>query len=263
MEMNWPNTLTGLCVGLLVGMTGVGGGSLMTPILVLFFGIAPATAVGTDLWFAATTKMVGGVIHQNRGRVDWPVVGLLGLGSVPASLATLTWMRRTATAQMTSGVMLKTLGVVLILTATTMLFAKRFQALSRMEHSQQTIRWIHWLQPIATVVAGAILGVLVTLTSVGAGAMGTAMLRYLYPTRMKPPVLVATDIVHAIPLVMIAGSGYLLLGDVNLKLLAQLLVGSIPGIIVGSLVSGWMPDRVLRTAIALALVAVSGKLLWS
>lgn len=257
--MDWPNTLTGFCVGLLVGMTGVGGGSLMTPILVLLFGIAPTTAVGTDLWFAATTKVVGGAIHQNRGRVDWQVVGRLGLGSVPASIATLAWMHRSATAQITSGVTLKALGVVLILTAISMLFAKRFQAMGRMEQSE-TLRWV---QPVVTVVAGAILGVLVTLTSVGAGALGTAMLRYLYPVRMKPGVLVATDIVHAIPLVMIAGSGYMLMGNVNLRLLAQLLLGSIPGIVVGSLVSGYVPDRVLRPAIALALVAVSGKLLWS
>jgi len=258
MELNWPNTICGLCVGLLVGMTGVGGGSLMTPILVLVFGIAPATAVGTDLWFAATTKVFGGVIHQNRGRVDWPVVGRLGLGSVPAAIATLAWMHRTAMAQITRGVMLKALGVVLILTAVSMLFAQRFQAIGRAD--QQRLARI---QPIATVLAGAVLGILVTLTSVGAGALGTAMLRYLYPTRLKPAALVATDIVHAIPLVMIAGSGYLLMGNVNLRLLGQLLLGSIPGIVVGSLVSGYVRDGMLRAAIALALVAVSGKLLWS
>ncbi|MBV8342501.1 MAG: sulfite exporter TauE/SafE family protein, partial [Gammaproteobacteria bacterium] len=237
MVMDWANTLTGFFVGLLVGATGVGGGSLMTPILVLLFGIAPTTAVGTDLWFAATTKVVGGAIHQNRGRVDWQVVGRLGLGSVPASLATLAWMHRTATAQVTSGLTLKALGVVLLLTAISMLFARRFQALGRAEH----VDIVRWLQPVVTVLGGAVLGVLVTLTSVGAGALGTSLLRYLYPTRMKPAVLVATDIVHAIPLVMIAGSGYLIMGNVNLPLLGQLLLGSIPGIVVGSLVSGYMP----------------------
>jgi len=258
--MDWPSTLSGLFVGLLVGMTGVGGGSLMAPILVLLFGIAPVTAVGTDLWFAAATKVVGGVVHQNRGRVDWQVVGRLGLGSVPASVVTLGWMHRTAMHHVTSGLTLKALGVVLILTAISLLFAQRIQAVGRTAYAQALIKRA---QPIATVLAGATIGVLVTLTSVGAGALGTAMLRYLYPMRMKPTVLVATDIVHAIPLVIIAGSGYLLMGDVNLRLLAQLLLGSVPGIILGAYLSGHVPDRVLRSGIALALVAVSGKLLWS
>jgi uncharacterized protein len=259
-SMNWLNVAAGLGVGLLVGITGVGGGSLMTPILVLLFGIAPATAVGTDLWFAAITKIVGGAAGQSRGRVDWRVVRRLALGSLPASVLTLLWMHQTGTSQVTRGVTLKALGIVLVLTALAMLFTDRIAdyAKSLRIQSQQNFARV---QPVMTVVAGAILGVLVTLTSVGAGALGTVMLRYLYPLRMKPSVLVATDIVHAIPLVLIAGSGYLLLGDVNLPLLGQLLLGSIPGILIGSFISGRAPDRVLRIAIALALIAVSYKLL--
>ena len=182
--MNWLNTMAGFGVGLMVGLTGVGGGSLMTPILVLLFGIAPVSAVGTDLWFAAMTKMVGGSVHQTKGSVDWQVLRRMWLGSIPAAVATLFWMYHTGIAQSKPRFLLVALGGVLLLTAIAMLFMSRVHnfAASLRKGSPQRFKF---LQPPVTVLAGAILGVLVTLTSVSAGALGTAMLLYIYPLRMK------------------------------------------------------------------------------
>ena len=257
--MDWAHSLAGLFVGLLVGMTGVGGGALMTPLLVLLFGVAPATAVGTDLWFAALTKSAGGFVHGRSGTVDWEVVKRLCWGSLPAALATLVALQFLGVGK-TGGVLVNTLGAVLILTAVAMLFKKFFHAIGQQLRTRLPEDFKR-AQPALTVLAGAILGVLVSLTSIGAGALGAVMLVYLYPFRMKPTRLVGTDIVHAIPLTVVAGSGHLLMGNVDLALLLTLLAGSLPGILVGSLISTRAPELVLRMLIGLALVAAGAKML--
>ncbi|MBL8752130.1 MAG: sulfite exporter TauE/SafE family protein [Planctomycetes bacterium] len=258
--IDWINPVAGFAVGALVGVTGVGGGSLMTPILVLLFGMAPAAAVGTDLWFAALTKVVGGAMHHRRGGVDWQVVRRLALGSLPAAAATLWWLQLSGGGQGRSGTLVATLGGVLIATALAMLWKARVQGLGRAQRLGSPTSFKR-MQPVATVAAGALLGVLVTLTSVGAGALGTVLLVYLYPLRMTPARLVGTDIVHAIPLTVVAGLGHLWLGNVDLALLGQLLLGSVPGIVLGSLLGARAPERVLRAAIAVVLAAVGTKLL--
>lgn len=257
--MDLPSAVAGFGVGLLVGLTGVGGGALMTPILVLVFGMAPAAAVGTDLWFAAITKMAGGAMHHSKGSIDRQVLLRLCLGSLPASVLTLIWLYATGGVQVKSGLILNALGAVLVLTAIAMVFKTRTQAMGlalRKNAPDQFKR----AQPALTVLAGATLGVLVTLTSVGAGALGAVMLVYLYPFRMTPARLVGTDIVHAIPLTVVAGTGHLLMGNVDLLLLGQLLVGSIPGVLIGAHFSHKTPDRLLRLIIASMLAVIGLKL---
>ena len=257
--MDLMHAVAGFLVGAMVGMTGVGGGALMTPVLVLLFGVAPTTAVGTDLWFAALTKIVGGFMHHQKGSVDWQVLRRLCLGSLPASLATLAWLHLGDHEQIRQGLILQALGGVLILTAAAMLFRAYSQAWGTRRRTRMPERFKR-AQPALTVLAGAILGFLVTLTSVGAGALGVVMLVYLYPLRMKPARLVGTDIVHAIPLTIVAGTGHLMMGNVNVGLLANLLVGSVPGVICGSLLGAKVPESLLRTAIAVVLTAVGVKL---
>jgi uncharacterized protein len=259
--MEWlANAVAGFGVGTIVGITGVGGGALMTPILVLLFGVTPAAAVGTDLWFAALTKIVGGAVHHKQGRVDRPVLKLLCLGSLPAAVLTLIWLHSGEGGKVQNALLMQALGVVLLLTALAMLFKKRAQDFGQRLRTVSPVDFKQW-QPALTVVAGVILGVLVTLTSIGAGALGTVMLVYLYPFRMTPTRLVGTDIVHAIPLTIVAGTGHLLLGNVDLLLLLQLLCGSVPGIVIGSLLAGKLPERGLRIAIAAVLVLAAFKLL--
>lgn len=256
----WVNAIAGFGVGAVVGVTGVGGGALMTPILVLLFGVAPAAAVGTDLWFAAITKIVGGWVHHSKGSVDHEVLRWLCWGSLPTSVATLAWLHFSHAAKMNSGVLMTALGTVLLLTALAMVFKKRAQAVGLQLRTLSPVDFKR-AQPVLTVLAGAILGLLVTLTSIGAGALGAVMLVYLYPFRMTPSRLVGTDIVHAIPLTIVAGTGHLLMGNVDLALLGTLLVGSIPGIVVGSLLGSKLPEQALRTAIAVLLVVAGVKLL--
>ena len=250
----------GLGVGFMVGLTGVGGGALMTPLLVLAFGQAPAVAVGTDLWFAAITKIAGGSLHHGRGNVDWQVLRRLCLGSLPAAVLTLVWLRFDGGHQLRNGLILNTLGAVILLTALAMIFRRQIQSVGRGLRLNAAERFKLW-QPALTVLAGAVLGVLVTLTSVGAGALGAVMLAYLYPLRMTPRRLVATDLVHAIPLTMVAGTGHLLMGNVDGGLLAVLLLGSIPGVLLGAHFSDRAPERIIRLAIATVLVVVGSKLL--
>lgn len=260
--MDWMNAVAGFGVGVMVGVTGVGGGALMTPILVLLFGVAPAAAVGTDLWFAAITKLVGGAVHHSKGSVDWQVLRRLALGSLPTSIVTLTWLHLVGMGQMKNGFILNALGVVLLLTALAMVFKKRTHALGQRLRSTAPEQFKR-AQPALTVVAGAILGFLVTLTSVGAGALGAVMLLYLYPWRMTPARLVGTDIVHAIPLTLVAGTGHMMMGNVDFSLLGGLLLGSIPGIVLGSLIGSKTPENLLRFAIAVVLTGVGAKLVMS
>lgn len=253
------NVAAGFGVGLLVGLTGVGGGALMTPILVLLVGTAPAVAVGTDLWFAAVTKAVGGAVHGWRGGIDWQVARRLWAGSLPAALATLAWLQHSGNGGARNGTILVALGIVLLLTAAAMVLKNRLHAWGRgwrVGDPQHFKR----MQPAGTVLAGAVLGFLVTLTSVGAGALGAVMLLALYPLRMVPARLVGTDIVHAVPLTLVAGLGHFWMGHVDFRLLTGLLAGSLPGIALGSMASGRLPEPVLRVAISLVLFAVGVKL---
>lgn len=254
------NPLAGFLVGVLVGFTGVGGGALMTPLLVFMFGVAPLTAVGTDLLFATATKTVGGLVHGTLGAVDWLVLRRMWLGSLPAALLTLAMIRYFPPSAGLASLILLMLGIALALTGLAMLFKAALHRLGQRLRTDWPERFKH-LQPALTVGAGAVLGFLVTLTSVGAGALGVVMLVYLYPYRLKPPRLVGTDIAHAIPLTLVAGLGHLSLGNVNFQLLGSLLIGSIPGIILGSLLSHRANAAWVSRAIAVMLLIIASKLL--
>jgi uncharacterized membrane protein YfcA len=250
----------GAFTGVLVGLTGVGGGSLMTPVLLLFFGTTPMAAVGTDLWFAAFTKMAATKVHNGRGLIDWQVVQRLWLGSLPASALTMAWLAQTPMTAHSSGWLKGAIAVAILVTALAMLFQKQLHALGRKlrigdaEHFKA-------MQPAMTVFCGATLGFLVTLTSIGAGALGVVFLAYLYPLRLTPQRLIATDIVHAIPLAMFAGIGHLIAGNVDVNLLVNLLIGSLPGVLVGALLSARLPQLALRRSLSTILVIVGVKLL--
>ncbi len=250
-------SISGVAVGMLVGLTGVGGGSLMTPLLVLVFGFHPAAAVGTDLLFAAGTKTVGTAMHGWRETVDWRVVRRLAAGSMPGAVLTLLLLSRTGIdSRAASHLISVVLGVALLLTAVSVLFRPQIVALAaRYLPPPSPGRVAGW-----TVATGAALGVLVTLSSVGAGAVGFTALLLLYP-RLPMVRLVASDIAHAVPLTLIAGLGHWMLGTVDLSLLGALLVGSVPGILAGSYLATRAPDLVLRPVLAATLVLVGGKLI--
>ena len=250
-------SLAGVLVGLIVGLTGVGGGSLMTPLLVLVFGVAPATAVGTDLLYASATKAVGTTVHGWRGTVAWNVVARLAAGSVPATIVTLLVLSRASGKVNTGHAISVALGVVLILSAVAALFRPRIVAFLT-----PRVGPVGREHPVVlTVVLGAVLGVMVSLTSVGAGALGMTALLILYPT-LPVGKLVGSDIAHAVPLTLLAGTGHWLLGSVDGALLVSLLCGSIPGIIVGSLISSRVSDRWLGPILATVLLLVGIKLLF-
>lgn len=254
--------VAGAITGFLVGLTGVGGGALMTPLLLLMFGVAPLTAVGTDLWFAAITKLFATRIHHAHGLIDWSVVCRLWMGSLSASVLTLLWMHAHPVDH-TALTLLKTMiAVAVLLTAAGILLQKQLHALGRKLRIADADNFKSW-QPALTVLAGAVLGALVTLTSVGAGALGAVFLAYLYPLRLTPPRLIATDIVHAIPLALFAGAGHLLMGNLNFELLGNLLLGSVPAVIAGAMLSARLPHGLLRAALALVLVVVGAKLVWT
>lgn len=250
---------SGLLVGLLVGITGVGGGSLMTPLLVFLFGFKPAVAVGTDLLFAAITKTGGVWVHHGSHKsVEWKIVGLLSLGSLPAALATIAVLRHyAAIGKEISHVMTFSLGIALILTALALIFRHTVQKAGLQTETSGPGRFGH-LQGPATVLLGIVLGVLVTLSSVGAGALGTVALLFLYP-RLPTVKIVGTDIAHAIPLTAIGGFGHLSMGNVNFALLGSLLIGSLPGIWVGSHISAKIPEKVLRPILATVLMLIGFK----
>ena len=260
--MDFMLVCAGALTGLLVGLTGVGGGALMTPLLLLVFGVAPLAAVGTDLWFAAITKLFATRVHHGHGLIDWSVVKRLWLGSLTASAATLIWIKLHPVEE-SAVVLLKTaIAVAVLLTAVGLVFQRRLHELGRRLRITDSVHF-KALQPPLTVAAGAVLGVLVTLTSVGAGALGAVFLAYLYPLRLTPPRLVATDIVHAIPLAIFAGLGHLVIGNVDIRLLGNLLVGSIPAVLIGAMLSARLPHRFLRRLLALVLLAIGGKLIGS
>jgi hypothetical protein len=260
MTFNWINCVAGFGVGALVGLTGVGGGSLMAPIMILVFGMAPTAAVGTDLWFAGTTKIFGAWIHGKKGTIDKQIIVRMFCGSLPAAVLTLIWLWMSGASPNHNQLMFKALGGTLILTSVAAMFRKRVHSFGERMRGTRPIEFKR-LQPALTVVAGAILGFLVTFTSIGAGALGAVMLLYLYPIRLNASKLVGTDIAHAIPLTLLAGVGHLLLGNVNVELLLNLLVGSIPGIALGSFASTHAPDKIVRFAVSLMLAVVGAKMI--
>ncbi len=254
--------LAGLVVGFIVGLTGVGGGSLMTPLLIFFFGVKPHLAIGTDLLFAAFTKM-GGTVSMARQRiVPWRLVGTLSAGSIPAALVTLYVLHSVGPADpAVQRVMTTTLGIALLLTAAATLYkavrgkqAPRSVAADQLALATQPR---HWSLPL---LFGALIGTLVTLTSVGAGAIGVTVLMILYPL-LPLPRIVAADIAYAVPLTLVAGLGHASLGSVDWPLLAKLLAGSLPGIWLGSRLVLKTPDRVIRSLLSLLLAYAGVKLI--
>jgi uncharacterized membrane protein YfcA len=252
----------GFFVGLVVGLTGVGGGSLMTPLLIFGFGIKPYLAVGTDLLFAAGTKF-GGALGLARAKlIDWPVVGLLSVGSIPAALATIFTLRQMGPADpAVQTVMTTTLGGALLLTAAATLYkafrgkaAPRHLAPEELAHATRPRHWSH------PVLFGAVIGTLVSLTSVGAGAIGVTALMLLYPA-LPLPRIVAADIAYAVPLTLVAGLGHASIGSVDWPLLAKLLAGSLPGIWLGSRLGRHAPDRVIRSLLSLLLAYAGVRLI--
>jgi uncharacterized membrane protein YfcA len=249
-------TVSGFAVGLLVGMTGVGGGSLMTPVLILLFGINPATAVGTDLLYAAATKSAGSVVHGINRSVDWRVVLRLAAGSVPMTILTIAALSQLtikgdATQHLISGV----LAFALLLAAATLIFRRQIVAryapfMGALRPNQITA---------LTVIVGGLLGVLVSISSVGAGAIGVTALVLLYPG-LPTARIVGSDIVHAVPLTLAAGIGHWYLGSIDWEIFAALIVGSVPGIVIGSYAATRVPETALRLVLAVTLLAVATKL---
>ena len=252
----------GAMTGLPVGLTGVGGGALMTPLLLLVFDVAPLAAVGTDLWFAAITKLFATRMHHDHGLIDWPVVRRLWLGSLTASALTLVWMKLHPVDETAVTLLETAIAVAVMLTALGMLFQKSLYALGRKLRTSDSDQF-KALQAPLTVQSGTALGMLVTLTSVGAVALGTVFLTYPYPLRLTPPRLIASDIVHAIPLAIFAGMDHLLIGNVDFGLLGNLLLGSIPAVFVGAMLSARLPHLLLRGVLAMVLLLIGAKLWWT
>lgn len=249
-------SLSGFFVGLLVGFTGVGGGALMTPLLVLLFGIRATTAVGTDLLYACVTKTVGTAVHGFSGTVEWRIVSRLAAGSIPATILTLIILSHyERKLEASSNVITTVLGFALILTAVSILFRKWILNALADAASKLTPR----STTLLTVLLGAILGALVSLSSVGAGAIGVTFLLILYP-KLPASKLVGSDIAHAVPLALAAGIGHWYLGSVDWPVFLSLIVGSIPGILLGSYAARHIPDTALRMALAAILIVVAAKL---
>ncbi len=253
-----PYSIAGFVVGVIVGLTGVGGGSLMTPLLVLGFGISPVTAVGTDLLNAGFTKIGGAATHALKGHVDWRVAGLLASGSVPGAILGLIALSLLPKAGPATQVVVSTsLGVMLVLTALAIAFRAQQLAWAK-SHTGQG--WLATHQVGATVVMGFLIGLAVTLSSVGAGAIGVTALVLLFPL-LATTRIVGTDIAHAVPITLLAGLGHAFFGNVNWWLLASLLVGSLPGIFLGSQLTARIPEKVLRVSLVAVLLFAGTKLL--
>jgi len=252
--------LCGLVVGTLVGLTGVGGGSLMTPLLVLVFGVPPAVAVGTDLLFSASTKLVATASFGFSRRVDWRIVMRLAIGSVPAAAAVLLWFWLDHRPPgVVDQLISRCLAVILSVAAAALLLHESW----RRWGLKSTAAWFlgnERHKVLLTIVTGALLGIGVTMTSVGAGALGVAALVALYPLRLPSDRLVATDIAHALPITAIAAAGHAVLGHVDLRALACLLVGSIPGVLIATRATIRFPPQLTRSLIAIMLAVVSVRL---
>ncbi len=254
--MDWIAIVSGFGIGAVIGMTGVGGGSLMTPLLISVFKLHPALAIGTDLWFAAVTKSGGAVAHHRLGHVDYRIAGLMLAGSIPAAIATIALMHWTGITQSWANALTVSLGIALLLTAVTVAYRQAWHALG--------LKLERWLperrKATLTVASGVLLGVLVSLSSIGAGAVGATLILLLYP-RLPAHRLVGTDIAHAVPLTLIAGIGHATLGHVDWPLLAALLAGSLPGIWLGAQLTKSMPERLVRSLLCACLVTAGLKVI--
>jgi hypothetical protein len=257
--MSLSYVISGFVVGILVGLTGVGGGSLMTPLLTLLFGVSPSVAVGTDLAFACITKSAGTFTHKARGTVNWRIVKLLCIGALPASLLAAIGLNHFGVLNKEiSQIIRYTIAGSVLLTVVALLFKRRMLAwLNRHPEKQLQGRALE----IATILSGVILGVLVTVSSIGAGAIGATIIVMLYP-RLSPAEIVGTDIAYAVPLTAVAAIGHWWLGSIHWLLLGTLLVGSVPGIILGSMAARAVPERVLRFLLATTLTLVAAKLIF-
>lgn len=256
-QLDLLHALAGVLVGVLVGLTGVGGGSLMTPLLVLMFGVSPQTAVGTDLLYAGTTKIFGSGVHGWRDTVDWQILRRLASGSIPAAgLTLLTIWHMGQIDKSAQHLIMTALGGMLILTSIAVAFQRRLRRFARgldpLEPPKRAV--------LPTILLGAAIGVAVSVSSVGAGAIGVTALLMLYPN-IPLSRIVGTDIAHAVPLAFVGGFGHWIIGDVNFVLLVNLLIGSIPGVIVGSLFSSRASDRWIRPLLAMVLALSGMKLL--
>jgi len=248
-------SLSGFVVGLLVGVTGVGGGSLMTPLLILLFGVHPATAVGTDLLYAAATKTGGSLVHGLARSIDWRVVRRLATGSVPATVATIAFLSQlNLDSAAARSFITFVLSFALFATAFVLIFGGPLIALYRARVEALDVRHT----AVSTVLVGALLGVLVTISSVGAGAIGVTALVMLYP-KMSAQRIVGSDIAHAVPLTLLAGLGHSILGTIDLHILVSLLCGSIPAIIVASIASARTSDNIVRVALGIVLLLVCAR----
>lgn len=258
--MEWAYTFSGLVVGFVVGLTGVGAGALMTPLLILVFGIPPAVAVGTDLLYASITKSAGACVHYRRGNIKWSVVCWLAAGSIPAAILTMLGVKALGVdSRHFSALVTTALGGTVILTALALVFKGRLR-FSRARGIHAGILSERFRIP-ATLATGAALGALVTLTSVGAGALGMIALFALYP-QIPIAKLVGSDIAHAVPLTLVAGLGHAALGNVDYQILISLLAGSLPGIYLGSHAADRVPEAILRNVLAAVLFLAGGKLIW-
>ena len=251
--------ISGFAVGLLVGMTGVGGGSLMTPLLTLLFGVPPSVAVGTDLAFASITKTAGTFTHRLRGTVHWDIVKLLCMGALPAAVVATLALNHFGTLNAEIGQLIRySIAGSVMLTVVALVFKGKMLAWINAKPERQ-------LQgralASATIISGAVLGILVTVSSIGAGAIGATLLVMLYP-RLSSAEVAGTDIAYAVPLTAIAALGHWWLGSINWELLAMLLIGSVPGITLGSWVARAVPERFLRGLLAMTLTGVAAKLIY-
>jgi uncharacterized membrane protein YfcA len=254
--MDFIAIASGFGVGAIVGLTGVGGGSLMTPLLVTVFKLHPALAIGTDLWFAAVTKTSGSVAHHRHGHVDYRIMGWLLAGSIPAAVATVLVMHATHIDKGWASTLTFSLGIALLLTAVTVAYKSAWQRIG-----MKLERWITpSRKPWLTLACGLLLGVLVSLSSIGAGAIGATLILILNP-RLEARRLVGTDIAHAVPLTLVAGIGHATLGNVDWSLLASLLIGSLPGIWLGAQLTRNLPERLVRGALCVSLVTAGLKVI--
>jgi uncharacterized membrane protein YfcA len=255
-------TIAGIVTGLVVGITGVGGGAVMTPILILLLGVAPATAVATDLWFAAITKLFGASIHGVGGNIDWQIVRRLWMGSIPVAIVVAVLVAINAKPEKVSW-LTTAIGVVVLVTAIGMFLAPVLIKAAQANRTETPAKFQNFQAP-ATIFSGGVVGGLVALTSVGAGALGSVAMTAIYPFRMTPHRLVATDIAHAIPLAVVAGTGYIVTGliagigiVVDPWMLASMLLGSVPTIIAGSFLARRVKPRGIQIALASVLLFVA------
>lgn len=253
--MELAYSFAGLVVGFIVGLTGIGGGALMTPILIVIFGIPPITAVSTDLLYAAITKFGGTISYARKKLVEWRVALLLLAGSIPGSILTIRYLQSLNGLEQIEHMMNLTLGISLVLTSVAVFLRNKIR--------DQAMKWQHSIaasharkwRPFVTVLMGLLLGGLVTLSSVGAGALGTALLILLYP-RMTMQTIVGTDLVHAVILTAVAGAGHYQMGSVDMSLLIYLLIGSLPGVFLGSHIGTRLSPKLMQPIMGSILLAI-------